>query len=266
MEKSYDIYKSLVSKYNNLSEIEKQAILIYKSRLFNLFNLITSIPNFKDLTPTEIMLRLPNIENLEEDVKKFNDILELKENMIIKYSVFKLVNMSNFEALIDDLKRIYFILEGGKEKIVLDRDLTVYRGISLDNSEELVNMARGNIISTSIKLDDVEKFLFLKKKAFLYVIRLKKGTPLLVAPISLIKTYIDVDDCLDKMLKGIEPTKLELMNRGVKGQQEVIIFKDELNIINERIVEKDIDGEKLTINYIDTEPVRLINKERKIAK
>lgn len=40
-------YNRLVMKYKNLSEDEKNAILIYKSRLSYCINEITSIPNFK---------------------------------------------------------------------------------------------------------------------------------------------------------------------------------------------------------------------------
>ena len=56
-------------------------------------------------------------------------------------------------------------------------------------------------------------------------------------------------------LNGIEPNLLKLMNRGEEGCQEVILFKDSLNLldIQTRKIEKEEDN--LIIYTVDTEPV-----------
>ena len=261
---SYDIYQNLIQQYNQLSLEEQQAILIYKSRLFNLINEITSIPNFKDLTTDEIINILPNKEQLIKEVQSFHEILNKKENITVKYSVFNLIHLDNFNILIEDIKNIYLILEQAKDKIILDNDLTVYRGISLKSKEELLEFSKGNIISTSINLDDTEPFLFSNEIAILYVFQLKKGTPLLVSPTSLVRTYKDKADYLDKKLQGKGPTLLKLINRGIDSQQEIILFKNCLSLDNKKIIEKNIEnGKNMYIYYIDTEPIWEINYTKK---
>lgn len=254
MDNNYEIFKDLIKEYEKLSLEEKQAILIYKSRLFNLINSITSIHNFKDLTSKEIILQLTNVEQLQREILLIKDVLDLKENMVVKYSIFKNIHLDNFELLIDDLKKVYFILERAKDKIILDRDLIVYRGISIDKDSKLSNIARGNLISTSIKIDDVDSFICKGNSSILYIIKLKKGTPVLVSPISLVLTYKDTDDYLGKKLKGEKPTLLKLMNRDNTGQQEVLLFKDTLSFVIEKQEEKYLDDDNISIVYIDTYP------------
>lgn len=177
MNENFLAYQHLITQYQQLSAIEKQAILIYQSRLFHLINAITCIPDFENLTSQEIIKKLPNIEFLKKEVEQFRKVLYLDENMVVRYSGFQLVNLDNFNILVNDLKKIYFILEEAKDKLILDRNLTVYRGVSLNHKEDLVAVSRGNIISTSIKRESVEPFIFASKEAILYVIQLKKGTP-----------------------------------------------------------------------------------------
>lgn len=263
MTENFSTYQHLIAQYQQLSVMEKQAILIYQSRLFNLINAITGIPNFENLTSQEIIQKLPNVDILKEEVEQFRKVLYLNENMIVRYSGFQLVNLNNFNILVDDLKKIYFILEEAKDKLILDRDLIVYRGISLEQKEDLVAMARGNIISTSIKREGVEPFIFESKEAILYVIQLKKGTPVLVTPTSLIRTYRDEDDYLEKKLNGQEPTLLKLINRGDRGQQEIILFKNSLSFISERVEEKFVQNNNLLIHYIETEPKFSYHRSKK---
>ena len=63
-------YNRLVMKYKNLSEDEKNAILIYKSRLSYCINEITSIPNFDSMTNSEILKNIKDYDNLLEYIMK----------------------------------------------------------------------------------------------------------------------------------------------------------------------------------------------------
>ena len=263
MSNSREIYNDLLEQYNRLDDEDKRAIIIYKSKLFRLINLITSIPEFEQLSVEEIIERLPDIDKLKQEVWQFNQILNRPENMIVKYSVFKNVNLDDFNSLVEYLRLIYYRLNSIKEKIILKDDLTVYRGIAFNEDEELDRLAQGNLISTSIKIEDTEPYMSFKRKAALYMIRIKAGTPLLVAPTSLVCTYRDKEDYLYKKLNGLPATSLKLVNRGEAGVEEIILFKDMLEIVHEMVENREIDGKMISIHQIDSVIKRKNSNERK---
>lgn len=250
-----DIYNDLIKQYEKLSIEEQRAILIYKSKLFRFMNAITSILYFEDLSEQEILNQIENLDSYLKEINDLRKVLERSENMTIKFSVFHNIHLDNYILLVKDLKEVYHVLLQAREKFILQDDLTVYRGITLNEKENLNSLSRGNIISTSIKLDDVDPFLFHEHSNFLYVIHLKKGTKLLVSPISLVLTYHDESDYLYHKLNGLSPTLLKLMNRGDDGCQEVILFQDSLNIIETTKQDKSDDMYSLFVITLDTEPV-----------
>lgn len=258
-----DIYNDLLEQYNKLEDDEKRAIVVYKSKLFRLINLISSIPNFEYLSSDEIIERLPDIEKLKEDIKTFNNILNRPENLIVRLSIFKNVNLDDFNLLIEYLREIYYKLDSIKNKIILKDDLTVYRGIAVDDFNDVKEVAKGNLISTSIKIEDTEPYMSFKRRAVLHMIKIKKGTPLLVAPISLVCTYRDREDYLYKKLNGIPATSLKLINRGESGVEEIILFKDALEFFEKKAEEKEIDGKIVSIHQIDSIPKMEVSNKKK---
>lgn len=81
----------------------------------------------------------------------------------------------------------------------------------------------------------------------------------LVSPISLIRTYLDDEDYLYHKLHGLEPTLFKLMNRGINGQQEVILFQDDFQIREKKIEIRNIGEDKLIVVTVDTIPNKLKN-------
>lgn len=260
MENSRDVYKDLVRQYNMLSDEEKRAIIIYKSKLYRIINLITSIDGFEYLSSDEIIKRLPNVEYLKRMVLQFKNILNRGENMVVRFSYFNNVRLDDFNLLIDYLRDIYFILERAKDKIILNDDLIVYRGIAVDDFYDVKDVAKGNLVSTSIKIEDTEQYMNFRNKAVLYMIKIKKGTPLLVTPTSLVCTYKDREDYLYKKLNGIPATTLKLINRGENGVEEVILFKDKLDFINEKREIREIAGKLISIHQVEAIPK--LNKKK----
>lgn len=254
-----DIYKDLIHQYHNLTVEEQRAILIYKSQLFHFMNAITSVSHFENLRAEEIANKIPNLNDYLDSINKFKTIIELPENMTIRYTVFDCLKMDDYLDLIDSLKEVYHILLQAREKIILEDDLVVYRGVSLENISNLNQLSRGNIISTSVKLDDAEKFLFTNSVNVLYIIKIHKGIHALVSPISLIRTYQDKEDYLYHKLHGLEPTLFKLMNRGINGQQEVILFRDDFQIREQSVEIKNIGDDKLIVVTLDTVPNKLKN-------
>lgn len=257
-----EIYEDLIYQYDNLSLAEKKAILIYKSNLSKVINQIASIVGFEKLSSNEIIDKLDNIDKLKEYINKFNTILNLNKNMLVKYSIFGDINLNDFNLLIDDLKNVYLTLIQAKNKITLKEDLVVYRAVSLNDGQELNDISRSTLISTSIKLEDTEPFLKTDKKNILYIIKLKKGTPVLVSPTSLICSYKNKDEYLESKLNGKIPDALKIVDRGINGQEEVILFKNQLEITYDRVEETKFDNQPISIYYVDTFPI-ITNKKRK---
>lgn len=260
---SREIYKDLIRQYNSLSDEERKAIVIYKSKLYKIINLITSINGFEYLSSDEIIERLPDVEYLKRMVLEFRDVLNRSENMLVRFSYFNNVRLDDFNLLIEYLRDIYFVLERAMDKIILSDDLTVYRGIAVDDFNVVREVAKGNLVSTSIKIEDTEQYMNFRDKAVLYMIKIKKGTPLLVAPTSLVCTYKDREDYLYKKLNGIPATTLKLINREESGVEEVILFKSELEFFNERTEIGEVDGKMISIRQIDAISKRKLNNMTK---
>ena len=78
-----EVYRDLLSQYNNLNEDEARALLIYKSQMFNLINSVSSIDDFNDLSDEFIVKCLDN--NIFLECRKFGLNLEKPENMFLKF-------------------------------------------------------------------------------------------------------------------------------------------------------------------------------------
>ena len=248
------IYEDLIKQYNSLTDDEKRAVVIYKSKLYKIINLITSIDGFEFFSTKEIIERLPNLNELRIMVSKFKEILNRPENMIVRFSYFNNINFDDFNLLIEYLRNVYFVLEMAKDKIILNDDLIVYRGIAVNDFNEAKDMAMGNIISTSINIEDTEPYMSFRDKALLYIIKIKKGTPLLVAPNSLYCIYEDREDYLYKNLNGLSATKLTLNNGGDDSVKEVILFKDGVEFVEEKSEIREVNGKFISIHQVDCIP------------
>lgn len=257
---SREVYKDLIRQYNSLSDEERKAIVIYISKLYKIINAITSIDGFEYLSSDEIIERLPNVEYLKRIALQYRDVLSRSENMIVRFSYFNNIRFDDFNMLIEYLRDVYFVLERAKEKIILNDNLVVYRGIAIDDFNDIRDIARGNLISTSIKIEDTEQYMNFRNSAVLYMITIKKGTPLLGTPTSLVCTYKDREDYLYKKLNGLPATTLKLINRGESGVEEVILFKDELEFTNIKTEIREIDGKMISIRHVEAIPK--LNKKK----
>ena len=146
-------------------------------------------------------------------------------NSFIKNTVFNNIRFDSFNNFIEDLKEVIVILNKISFKIVLNEDLVVYRSILVGNNEkfDFINDSP-SFISTSIKVDDTERFLNgdSNKEKHFYSIKLPKGLPVIVSPFSIVRKY---DSVIDSIQSNFDYS-LMVSNRGVNGQQEIILFKD----------------------------------------
>lgn len=222
-----DEYNKLINKYESLADNQKRACLIYKSRLFYLINEIAAIPNFLNLSPDEIFEKLENKQRFLEIYNEYKNIIENPKNIFIKLSVMSDLNFSSIQTIIDSLKVVYTTLLD--TNIVTENDLRLFRMVSTENPVN--SISKSNIISTSIDVDCVEKFM-INKYNNLYQIDLEAGTKVLVIPYSIV---IDSRD-----------NTLRIMKDDI-NQKEIVLFNDELTF--SEIQKKDYEN-NFTIHKI----------------
>lgn len=238
-----EIYKQLIDKYNNLTEEEKKAILIYKSGLYYHINEISSIDDFLNKESFTIFKKLKNQEIFLIRFSDFKNNLSNPKNIFLKYSIFNIIDFTDIYTFIDSIKEVYKIINN--IRLYLPEQLTVYRGVCSD--DEILDISKSNLISTTIDVEEVKPFLFGdKKNNKLYVISLEKDTPVLISPYSIDNIYdSEIDYYTNK------PKQLKLVNKYEKGNQEIILFKNTLNFtLNDS---KTIDEYNLTIEKLSSE-------------
>lgn len=221
-----EIYEDLILQYQKLTLEEKNAILVYKSRLYLILNPMTNIPGFLQMSEEDILNRLDSkkIMQIFEEEKR---IIFLPQNMVTRKIVFSSIDFSSIYTCIHSLKIIYLRLEQAHGKIILPDDLTVYRGISTSKGKNPIDICRSKILSTGLSLEDIETFLFQKEENHVFVITMKKGTSVLVTPYSLIATYGENECPVTCFFRGMPMTHLKIVKNHKDCQKELIFFHDD---------------------------------------
>ena len=106
METNQRIYSNLLLQYENLSELEKNAILVYKSKLFVVINSISKVLGYEQLTALQIEEQLPNRDECIIIFNSYSKVLNDLKNSFIKNTVFSNIRFDNFYNFISDLKMI----------------------------------------------------------------------------------------------------------------------------------------------------------------
>ena len=232
---SIEVYNDLIKQYEQLSLEEKNAILIYKSQLYNIINAMSAIPNFLNMNEEELLNQLDR------------DYL-INKNITTRYTIFFHIDFTNILTCMKSLKEVYKTIMQAKGKIKLKDKLTVYRGVNLDVPDSPTNLSRGEIISTGLKLDDAFTFLLHKKYNHLYVIEIEAGTSVLVTPYALIITYPANENHILNQLNNIEPDVLKVMRLGSRVQEEVILFQSDLTLDETTSTIKYLEDDNTPIN------------------
>ena len=157
-----NIYDTLQTQYKKLTDEEKNAILVYKSFLFYHINEIASIPNYEDISPSNILEKIKKPEEFIYQYENFKNIIKQPQNITIKYTVFGKINITSIEQFIESLKKIIQILNNTKYKIMVNTPIITYRGIS--SKTPIQDISKSNLVSTSLTIETADKFLFASKK------------------------------------------------------------------------------------------------------
>ena len=102
------IYEDLIKQYEELTEEEKNTLLVYKSRLGRAIN---SLDN-------------NNLE-IKEIYEKYKSLVENPKNIFMKFSVFKDVSFTSLEDFKNSLTEIKEKIDEISSKIILPQDITV---------------------------------------------------------------------------------------------------------------------------------------------
>lgn len=225
-------YERLVNEFNKLSSEERNACLIYKSKLSYLINEISSVPDFMNLNSNEIFMKINDKNKFEEIFLNYKEIVLRPENLFIKMSIMNSIDFSNLFTMIDSLKNIYLLLISASSKMMTEENLKLYRIVS--TNEETDSISKGNIISTTLNKEIIDTFA-VNKYNHLYNIEANSGIKALVIPY---KILID---------KNFERLRVEKQD---DFQQEVIIFKDDVDIEVKDVTKIDeyIKVSKISVN------------------
>lgn len=254
------IYNQLLEQYNVLTEEEKRAILIYKSFLFYHINKITNISNFEQLTENEILSKLENKEEFISQFEKFKSILKQPQNLTVKFTIFHKINFDTIETFIKSLIETYKILNTAKQKISLNSTMTVYRGVS--STHPIKNISKSSIISTSIKVEDADKFLFTSKNNqynTLFVLQLDSAINVLISPYTIVQDYHNFSNFYHD---ESEKATIKIVNSTEQNQQEIILFKEDLEYEFSNTKQLTLDNNQvLTIQYVNVKQKNQIKQK-----
>ena len=152
------VYEELKNKFEDLTDDDKNALLIYKSRLGRTINSL-------DIEEKEVV----------DVYNNYKRLLSNPANMFMSFTVFKNVSFSSLDSFKESLINI-------KNKVmninlILDEDTTVYRAFSLSDDSEEKLLSKSELISTSLDIDTCDDFLVVgNSRHYLYQIKLKKAT------------------------------------------------------------------------------------------
>ena len=209
------VYEQLENEYEKLSDEEKRILFIYKSRLGLCINYLSN-----------------DNEMIEVIYNSYTKIVEDPKNFFMKMTVFKNISFDTFESFVESLNTTKQQIERICSKIELPEDITVFRAVSIPKDDNLKQISKGNIISTSIDINKCRNFFIRNEscKHYLYEIHLEKGTQVGICPYSIL---------YDMNTKVLTMTK-------TNEQKEIIVLKDNIELEETGNMQMDIDGLEVT--------------------
>ena len=151
------MYEQLIEQFENLSDEEKNALIVYKTRLGLLINSLDNNPDYKFY------------------YDRYMGIINDPVNAFVSKIVFKYIDMSSIDCFKESINKIKTILDDVTSKIVLPEPTTVYRSVSTDDS--ISDISKGNIVSTTLSFGEALKYAVAGDNIAIYEITLPEGSP-----------------------------------------------------------------------------------------
>ena len=184
------MYEDLLNQYESLSNQEKNALLIYKSRLGIVINDLDNNPDFN---------------------KYYNfmiNVLNNPVNAFIKISVFNSLDLTNIDTFTSSIYKVRDLIIEALNKMTINEKITVFRAVSTNS--EINDISKSNIVSTSLSFSETLKFAMAGENINIYQINLEKNSKVAIIPYSI--TF------------NTKTNQLKLSNNDT--QSEIIINKD----------------------------------------
>ena len=220
------VYEKLKNKFEDLSDEDKNALLIYKTRLGRAINSL-------DIEEKEV-------------VDVYNKYKRLFANMFMSFTVFKDVSFSSLDSFKESLINI-------KSKVLninltLDEDTTVYRAFSLSDGSEEELLSKSELISTSLDIDTCDDFLVAgNSRHYLYQINLKKGSKVAICPYAIL-----LDSKSDRLILSKS-----------HDQEEILLNKENYSFDIVKTTTKELDNnDKIVIRVLDSEILEKTNTKK----
>lgn len=221
---------NLISQYNQLSDKEKHAILVYKSSLGLLINEINSY--LADNDNIEELLQDPHITSVAQEY--YDEFLDFYNNdLILRHTLLKSINMKSVKSFIMSIVDINYTLLNCVDKIKLDEPKKLYRLVSYKDSYD--DISKGEFVSTTGSLDVCDCFMKRDQNYILYEFDVDSDIPVLVCPYSVKSSY---DSIFDYLIFR-RPKKI-FIEQG-DDQDEVVLYKSrcKFEVLSEEMIEKD---------------------------
>ena len=196
-EKNTELLASLKEQYNaNLTDEQKDALIVYNSPLFPLISEISNIEDFENMDNMELLRQIEESPNCSKIITMINSYCAMIKSDNVpkdKDSYYKLNNIvtklfCEQTDLIGVLKKIIKTIQDiPQDAIVLPEDITVYRGFDSRYLRNPQQLAKGVFISTS--LQPKIALSFGGNQPTLYKIHLKKGTPVKILPLEIFSEH-----------------------------------------------------------------------------
>ena len=234
---------NLINQYRMLTNEEKNAILLYNSPLRELINAVNE--------SNEIDLE----DLLNKTYEEYKIVANDPINYFKKISVLYNIDDTSVQTFKESIIKIKETINGIKSKIILNEDLTVYRGVSIEMGLGYISLSKNELFVTSIDNENIKKYLIANNRNYLEVITLKAGTSVIISPYVLSCQYERKEEIANYLEKGIKPNFLITKEN---TEDNLILFKSELDIIEERTLY--MPNSETIMKKITTAPKTVVNK------
>ena len=197
-EKGQEIQEWLTEQFETqYSDEEKAALVIYKTRMFNLIGRLWQMsPKVEDINMDDLKQQLSSSESEISKISKslisfFNKAKENPENQEFFEKYMSDLDFSSPEKLVETTLQQMAILENVGKKIKAPENITLFRGVNRPiewKDKTLDKLSQSRFVSTSPDYKVAQDFIKASSNT-LFRLRIQKGTPIIPMFFSVKKNF-----------------------------------------------------------------------------
>lgn len=156
------MYEELMKQFSNLSDEEKNALMVYKTRLGLLINDLDNEPDW------------------DYYYERYKRISSSPQNALLQTLIFKSIDFSSIDTFKESIFRIKDLLDVATTKIIIPEDIKVYRAVS--SNGEIDGIAKSDFVSTSLSFAEALKYAIAGTNINIYEITIPAGSHVGISP------------------------------------------------------------------------------------